>query len=163
MLERSKVRGSIFCKVEKINRLDQSISLAILIIQKCKGANPSFKERAVIKIKRVIEWDILNWNVKKDQRIKLELKAWIIKYFIIISEEKRKFFVIIRLKNIIKLNSIAIQKLKKEVVDNPQIIEIIKNGRLRYKNLLIKINKDKKLDCKFDLDMFISFILWIKL
>lgn len=122
--------GKIFCQVLKIKQFIQLNPFIVLGNQKWKGAAPNFINNLIF-IKKIIDIPLIGIKlnhlvidmIRRELNRKLaELRDWIRKYLIILSEEKLLFLLIIRGINLIKFISIPIQIL---IIDSELIEKIV--------------------------------------
>lgn len=129
--------GKIFCQVLKIRQFIQLSPFIVLGNQKWNGAAPNFINNLIFIIKSTVIFFIgVIWNHLISEIIKIELnkkftelKDWIKKYLIILSEEKLLFLLIITGIKLIKFISMPIQILIIDIELSEKIVLIIINDK----------------------------------
>lgn len=128
--------GAIFCHVNKIRQVSQDKPSITSTNQKWKGAAPIFVKSAELNImvklfEIALEKKKLFDNIIIENKINVEAKAWVIKYFKEASEENRFLCLFIRgiidRRLISKPNHIPIQERDEIEINDPIIIEVKNN------------------------------------
>ena len=93
MIWHIKINGASFCQVDRISPVVRSSPWSTSGSQKCTGARPIFRARAMVSIdagkewswKLMSHWPVIQAFVVLANKIRAAAAAWVIKYLVVAS------------------------------------------------------------------------------
>lgn len=127
----NKTKGAIFCQINIITHMFQSINIMIWGNQKCRGAIPDFSPRIIkiikFKFKLIKLEDLVKSSITTEIKI-IEAIACGIKYLIADSVELKFSLKRIRGITLIKLISNPSQVINQDLEEHAKIVPAIRNA-----------------------------------